>query len=52
MGTDPFGILEPDEVYFRANQNIVEGLGGINSDTVTGPVLVRCGCAHPARSLT
>ena len=40
---DPFGVLEPDEIYFRANQNIVEDLGGVKSDTVTGPVLVRCG---------
>lgn len=40
---DPFGVLEPDEIYFRANQNIVEDVpGGVRSDTVTGPVLVRC----------
>ncbi|KAF9652836.1 hypothetical protein BDM02DRAFT_3108435 [Thelephora ganbajun] len=37
---DPFGLLEPNEIYFRASQNIVEGLGGVNSDTVTGPILI------------
>lgn len=52
IGADPFGILEPGEIYFRANQNIVEGLGGVGSDTVTGPVLVRCGSISPLRSLT
>ena len=48
MSVDPFGILEPDEIYFRANQNIVEGLGGVNSDTVTGPVLVCSIHMYPA----
>ena len=47
-GVDPFGILEPDEIYFRANKNIVEGLGGVDSDTVTGPVLVRFSRTHRA----
>ena len=39
---DPFGILEPDEIYFRANQNIFEDLGRAKSDVVKGPVLVSC----------
>lgn len=38
---DPFGILEPDEIYFRAIQHIFEDLpGGVKSDVVKGPVLV------------
>lgn len=48
MIVDPFGILEPDEIYFRANQNIVEEVGGVKSDIVAGPVLVRRAHIQPA----